>query len=290
MSELRLIDPDPASVFTGNLVFTIPHMDDEVLACGGTIARLTEKERIHFIYATDGAKSPAPAFDWMAPHRGDLSETRIAEAESALDVLGVPKHNLYFLDFPDGSLREHVPALRDVLVKLYDRLQPAHVFVPFRYDRHPDHLAVHEAAMGALGYLGKKVSVAEYFVYYRWRLLPGGDVRRFIRTEHLLRVEIQAQRELKRRALECYRSQTTRYYPWQHRPILSPERVIEVSNSPENFVLHNGAFRDAAIFSRLRPWIRVVHWAEPRLKVAKDRFILLARSVVRYFSKDVSEQ
>jgi hypothetical protein len=35
-------------------------MDDEALACGGLIAKLPQKERIHIVYATDGMKSPAP--------------------------------------------------------------------------------------------------------------------------------------------------------------------------------------------------------------------------------------
>lgn len=52
---------DPADVFRGELCVTVPHMDDCVLACGGTTALLPHKTEIHFVYATDGARSP-PSF------------------------------------------------------------------------------------------------------------------------------------------------------------------------------------------------------------------------------------
>ena len=45
---------------SGTILIVAPHMDDEALACGGLIAKLPQKDRIHILYATDGMKSPAP--------------------------------------------------------------------------------------------------------------------------------------------------------------------------------------------------------------------------------------
>lgn len=268
---------DPGEIFRGNLVFTAPHMDDEILACGGTIARLPDKDRMHVIYATDGSKSPVPMFRWMGAPSADLPDIRKAEARAALDVLGIPQRNIHFLGYPDGALRTYIPALCRSLADVFERLQPAHLFIPFRYDRHPDHLALHEAALTILPSLNRLPQVVEYFVYYRWRLLPGGDVRRFIRSEHLLHVDIRQQSDQKRRALECYTSQTTRYFPWQDRPILPPERLAEVSRTPEIFLLQDPDVPGTTIFSRLRRWIPLVHWLEPSLKKRKEQIRRLMR-------------
>ncbi|HSG43881.1 MAG TPA: PIG-L family deacetylase, partial [Anaerolineales bacterium] len=68
---------------TGTIVIVAPHMDDEALACGGLIAKLPDKQRIHLIYATDGMKSPAPI---MAGDKitHDLGEIRKNESTRAM--------------------------------------------------------------------------------------------------------------------------------------------------------------------------------------------------------------
>jgi LmbE family N-acetylglucosaminyl deacetylase len=102
--------------------------------------------------------------------------------------------------------------------------------MPFRFDRHPDHLAVNHAVIGAQRQgLVAPARLYEYFVYYRWRLLPGRDLRRYIHPHHLLAVDTEVVSRQKRQALDCYASQTTLFSPWQTRPILTPAaRVREV--------------------------------------------------------------
>ena len=53
----------------------------------------------------------------------------------------------------------------------------------------------------------------EYFVYSRWRLLGTGDVRDYLPSESLHRLQPGTASDIKRRALECHRSQTTCFYP-----------------------------------------------------------------------------
>lgn len=269
---------NPATIFRGELVFAAPHMDDEVLACGGTIASLPDKERIHVVYATNGSKSPVPAFEWIGSSSADLPSIRRAEAQSALDVLGIPEQNRQFLDFPDGELQHNVSNVQHALAGLLERVRPSHVFIPFRFDRHPDHVALHAAAMRASSSIRQPIQVVEYFVYYRWRLLPGGDIRKIIQPEHLVRIDISGQSQRKQRALECYVSQATCFFSWQDRPILPAARVVEVSRSPELFLLHDADYPGTAVFSRLRRWIPVAHRLEPRLKQWKDELQTLARA------------
>ena len=261
---------DPEGIFQGTLVFTAPHMDDEALACGGAIARLPDKSNVHVIYATDGSKSPVPMFRWMGAASEDLPDIRKAEAKNAMSVLDVPEKNLHFLDYPDGELKRYIPDLKQTLSDLLTRLQPASFFIPFRYDRHPDHLALYKAGMAALPVLDRPTRIVEYFVYYRWRLIPGGDLRALINPKHLVQIDIRQQSEQKRQALDCYTSQTTTYFDWQPRPILPVERLEEVSRTPEIFLLHDPAASGVAVYSRLRYWIPLVHRVEPVLKKWKE--------------------
>jgi LmbE family N-acetylglucosaminyl deacetylase len=273
---------DPAQLFPGTIVIVAPHMDDEVLACGGTIARLPDRARVHLVYATDGTRSYTPVVPWLDTTSPELSSVRRVEARSALETLGVSPNNLHFLDFPDGKLEHHLQAFERSFGQIVRKLQPDHILIPFRYDRHPDHLAVNRAAHSALRREGSAAEVFEYFVYYRWRMLPGRDVRAYVRADQLLAVDIEPVAARKRAALDCFRSQTTQYYPWQDRPILSQTSLDEVCRHPEVFVRFDPALAGLAIFTTRRAWIRLVHALEPRAKRRKDQVMALIRRGKRW--------
>ncbi len=272
---MRKMLADPNKLFRGVIVVAVPHMDDEALACGGTIARLEHKERLHLIYATDGMRSPAPALSWLDSAAPELGSMRTAESRAALQLLGVPDENLHFLGFPEARLRSHAGAFGRALIKLVAQIQPDHVIVPFRFDRHPDHLVVNRVMTNALHRGDYNAGLTEYFVYYRWRMLRGGDVRRYIDPKHLVSVDIAAVAEKKRQALECFTSQTTRLYSWQDRPILSKASLDEVCANPELFLRYDPSFRGDSVFTRAHAWIRFVHTVETPLKKRKDRVLAL---------------
>jgi LmbE family N-acetylglucosaminyl deacetylase len=262
---------DPAELFRGVVVITVPHMDDEVLACGGTIARLPQKDRIHLIYATDGSRSPAPALPSLDSASADLGMMRMHESKAALKLLGVPEQNLHFLGFPEARLKKWTKEYSQSLVKLIRTINPDHVITPFRYDRHPDHLVVNRATTEALRRGAFNATLSEFFIYYRWRLLPGGDVRKYIRPDHLIRINIESEAATKRMALDCFRSQTTKLYSWQDRPILPKTSLEEVCGNPELFLRYDPLFSGSSIFSKAHSWIRVVHLIETPLKKRKDK-------------------
>lgn len=257
---------DPRSAFAARLVVVTPHADDETLGCGALMARLAPTHEIHVIFATDGSRSPEPSGRRDVDPAG-LAAAREQEAVAALDVLGVPQERLHFLRFPDGSLGDHAPALRRALVEKLALLGESDVLVPFRYDWHKDHVAVHRTATAALGAGEFAGRLMEYFVYTQRRLLPRGDIRAYLRPSRVIRVASDGVADLKLRALECFRSQTTLYFDWQRRPILTPELLRRMCADPESFLPYDPApprvLRGAA-------WIRVASAVEPPLKRIKD--------------------
>jgi hypothetical protein len=122
-----------------------------------------------------------------------------------------------------------------------------------------------------------QAQLTEYFVYYRWRLLPSGDVRNYIRSQHLVQVKIEDVSLEKRTALERFRSQTTRYYDWQTRPNLTPNLLDDVSQTPEVFLQFDSSVPGSGVFSKSVIWILLAHKMEPFLKKKKDQTMALLR-------------
>ena len=255
--DLQLLD--------GVLLIVAPHMDDEALACGGLIAKLPHKDRVHIIYATDGMKSPAPIIPGRDKISPDLGENRMQESIEAMKLLGVTENNLHFLCLPDAQLRKHLSKLSNLLRNKIRTIAPKHIFVPFRYDRNPDHLAVNCVVVSELEQGIVQAQLIEYFVYNRWRLLPNRDVRKYLKPQYLFQLSISDVSKRKRQALKCFTSQTTIYYPWQTRPILTPVLLDEECTNPEYFLISYDSHSGTAVFSSLILWIRLAHRLEPIL-------------------------
>lgn len=115
-----------------------PHPDDEVLGCGGTIARLTNKGvKVHVIVMTKGT---SPRFD------SKLVENIRAETLRAHKMLGIER--THFLDLPAAEMDKLAQAdVNAVLGNCIDQIQPDLLFVPFVGDIHVDHQITFGAAM-----------------------------------------------------------------------------------------------------------------------------------------------
>jgi LmbE family N-acetylglucosaminyl deacetylase len=195
------------------------------------------------------------------------------ESVEAMKILGVPEQNLHFLSLGEAELKDHMPALQKLLGDKLKQLAPQHILVPFRYDRHPDHLAVNHVVVSLLAQGVIQSQLIEYFVYYRWRLLPKRDIRKYIRPQYLFTLDISDVATLKRQSLDCFASQTTIYYPWQTRPILTSTLLDEECANAEYFLNANASLSPfdtlrasgTAVFSSLILWIRLAHRLEPIL-------------------------
>lgn len=263
--KLRQMQDLDMQVFSGIITIISPHMDDEALACGGLIAQLPNKNRIHIIYATDGMKSPAPIFPGQGEISPDLGEIRIRESTKAMRLLGVPEENLHFLGLPDALLQENKSALQKSLRKKFKQINPQHIFLPFRYDRSSDHLAVNHVVVSDIQQGLLQAQLIEFFVYYRYRLLPKRDIRRYIRPSFLYALDISEVAKQKRQALDSYTSQTTKYYSWQTRPILTATLLDEECQNPEYFLMTNGMHSGTTVFTSSVILIRLAHRLEPIL-------------------------
>lgn len=273
-ADVEMVHPD--ELFRGVVLITVPHMDDEALACGGMIAKLSAKDRLHLVYATDGMRAPEPVLPWIDRTSPDLGAIRRRESVAAMVRLGVPEQNLYFLNLPEARLGRHRARLALELSQLVDWIDPDHILAPFRYDRHRDHIALN-GVVTEIARDRPELNLTEYFVYHRWRLLPRRDVRRYIRAGELRRVEIADVFQRKRAALECFTSQTTRFYPWQSRANLAPQLLDEVSREPELFLPYRPSLAGASILDGPVTWIRIAHRLESPLKRLKDRAVAVGR-------------
>jgi LmbE family N-acetylglucosaminyl deacetylase len=241
------------------------------------IAKIYDKERVNIIYATDGMKSPEPLFPWRDKVSPDLGQMRMQEARLAMGYLGVPQENIHFWVLPEGRLNQYIWTMHDLLIEFIDRLEPAHILVPFRYDRHVDHIALNRVITRLYGQQMNEFELIEYFVYYQWRLLPMRDVRKYIYPQYLFRIDIADVSVKKRIALDFFRSQTTRFFAWQTRPNLTPQLLDSVSQAPEFFLRFDSSIPGPKIFRSNATWIRVAHRLEPALKRKKDQAVAVWR-------------
>jgi N-acetylglucosamine malate deacetylase 1 len=177
----------------GKIVVLAPHMDDETLGCGGTIARHVKAgAQVTVIFLTDGRYGSGSYAGMTEPERNrkleEITGVRKQEARCAGEILGV--RSLIFLDAEDTRLSadRHVPKLlRDIL----GREQPHCVYLPYFLDQHRDHRAANSVLLAAVAGTRLEFECRGYEVWTP--LFPNCVVK----------IDV----ELKRRALACYRSQ-----------------------------------------------------------------------------------
>lgn len=262
---------DPNSVFFGRILVFVPHMDDEILGCGGTIAQLNNKEFIHFVFATDGTKSPCSKTSAGI----DLNKIRINESKSALNLIGIAEENILFLNLPDYQLKNYFDSLTDKLAKIIEELKPDVIFTPFRYDQHPDHITVRNSASIATSRTNSKALLYEYFVYTKIKMLKHKDIREYINPDLLIKINSTNNViQIKRKALSCFKSQTTNYFKSQCRPVLSEDFLENNAYLPEVFLRSNPKSIES-VFITSQKLLPIVNRIEPFLKRKKDRFVSL---------------
>jgi LmbE family N-acetylglucosaminyl deacetylase len=175
--EMRIARVEPLALPPHPRVIVFaPHPDDETIAVGGLIHRLTHAgAAVRVVFVTNGDGFPrAVQADFEVPHPTDadyvaFGELRQREAIAAVARLGVPRREVQFLGFPDGGLAElwrahWLPShpytspytkenrsldlegvgydgldLTSVLERQLRTFRPSVVIMPHPYDVHLDH-------------------------------------------------------------------------------------------------------------------------------------------------------
>lgn len=120
-----------------------PHPDDEVLGCGGTLARHVQLgDQVTVTYMTSG-----DAGSLRIP-KEQLGPIREQEAYSSCKILGIK--DLVFLRNPDGYLSYERNNLV-TLINLIRERQPELIDLPHQNDAHKDHRVTHELVLEARG-------------------------------------------------------------------------------------------------------------------------------------------
>lgn len=162
-----------------------PHCDDEVLGCGGLIAKYPGQCEVVIM------AMPTTA--------------RLREHEASRGVLGY--ETTHHLSLPDGRLQESMVEMVTSLDRILGTVQPEEMYLPYP-DLHQDHIAAYEAGMRAARASMKKDHwyVPSVFVYdvaaYTLEIRPTG--LKFDTFEDISGDPVLA----KGKAMDCYASET----------------------------------------------------------------------------------
>jgi LmbE family N-acetylglucosaminyl deacetylase len=140
------------------IMVVAPHADDEIIGCGGTIAKaISEGHEVYIIIATNANVGAPELFDEAA-----IKKVR-EEALQAHAYLGVKE--TFFLDFPAPALNAFPEYKVSVaLSKIFNQVQPNILYLPHPGDLHQDHKAVYRASLVAARPQGN-YSVEEIYCY-----------------------------------------------------------------------------------------------------------------------------
>jgi len=196
-----------------------PHPDDEVLGCGGVIARHSARgDMVQVVVVSRGAPDIFP--------QEEIEQTR-SELAAAHQLLGVEE--VHFLDYPAPRL-DMVPGhvLSDRLTHLVRKIQPQTVYAPHWGDLHSDHRAVYWATMVATrpnyGSVVKRLLCYETLSETEW----GGPSPDSAFSPTVF-VDISDFLSIKLQAMACYRTQL-KEFP-QSRSLRSLEALARLRGS-----------------------------------------------------------
>jgi LmbE family N-acetylglucosaminyl deacetylase len=149
------------------------HPDDESLACGGTLARLTDAGARVVLFCA--SKGELGSLDGSPEPDAELGDIRSRELREAAAVLGIS--DVLIMDHPDGNLRwARVTELHAQITMALRHYEPSAV-ITFGEDGlywHFDHVGVHERTTSAVGLLGA-AAPALYYV-----TMPVGVMRAIV--------------------------------------------------------------------------------------------------------------
>lgn len=177
------------------VLVVVAHPDDEVLGCGGAIARhVTEGDKVHVVYMADGVGSRGGDLEFDVFERNEARDR-------ALQVLGVTDWHTH--QFPDNRM-DTVPLIDVVqpLERIVKDIRPRIIYTHHYGDLNVDHRVTHQAVMTACrpqpGCPVREIYACEVMSNTEWAS-PG--LAPFLPNAY---VDITAYWPVKRAALDAY--------------------------------------------------------------------------------------
>jgi LmbE family N-acetylglucosaminyl deacetylase len=158
---------DMDSSLNRSAIFFAPHPDDEVLGCGGTIARkVASGADVYVVIMTNGCRSHNK---WI--NEDKLASIRAREAVAATFRLGVLQENLTLLAYQDKRLTlQHEVALEDVRNILRSK-HADELYIPCEYETPADHHATNTIVRRAAQDVASQSAIYEYPLWF-WSQWP----------------------------------------------------------------------------------------------------------------------
>jgi LmbE family N-acetylglucosaminyl deacetylase len=220
------------------IVVFAPHPDDETLACGGTIANsIRQGKDVYIIVMTDGRNSHRILLSIdRNPNPRELIPIRKFESQRATGVLGVRSNHLFFLGFEDGTLAFHRKQAGKAVLEHLVKLKPDTIFMPDKSDAHPDHSTTGGLVLDAVRESGIDPTVYSYTVWTN-------DVIKKPKSANEVELDISRSLAVKCAAIKEYKSQVTKLFQSQNRPVLDESMMSQFRLPTEQFMFVLGRRR-----------------------------------------------
>jgi len=185
------------------MLIVAAHPDDEVLGCGGTIARLSQEGHdLYIAILGEGITSR-----YQRQEEADQAQIKALHARSrqVAELLGAK--DLFMYNLPDNRF-DTVPLLEviKIIEELVDRLQPRAIYTHHGSDLNIDHVIVHRAVLTATrpvaGCPVKELCAFEVPSSTEWAF---GQFQPVFRPNVF--VDISATLEMKLQAMQLYESE-----------------------------------------------------------------------------------
>jgi len=224
----------------------VAHDDDSILGVGGKIIQYLKKgNEVFIVIFTDGRNSHKAVLGIEKnPTVLEVKTKRKKEIQKAMDILGVARKKLYFLNFIDGkgkvwqdTKQAHKQAL-DITKK-----ENPDIIYFHHHDAHSDHRAVSKIVLKMLKKLKSKPEAYQFFIWTKELAkhrpeVCNEDVPKI--PKNALRVNIKEELDNKRRALYKMKSQVLNrpYKNWhtQKMPILDKVFINYFLRGKEVFI------------------------------------------------------
>jgi LmbE family N-acetylglucosaminyl deacetylase len=176
------------------------HPDDEILGCGGTIAKYSSEQKFYVLFLTGGADGH---------YEKSFEKTLRDYAIKANQIIGTTE--VFFESLPNQSL-DAIPLTQviQVIEKYIERIKPETLFIHAANDLNKDHRTIYEAGITAARPI-QNLAVKKVYSYFvasssEWNIEKG-------MFKPNIFVDIEGSLQKKSAAMGCYLSECRPDHP-----------------------------------------------------------------------------